>query len=105
MSDPLSRLPVPPFDIPTKTLPNPSEHTLAEVKALTTFAEHATPALPHLVGFRTAMQGDDGPLPGGYIAYTMMTLMPGRDLLDLSFWSMSEAERQLIRAEFVNLLR
>lgn len=101
----LPRLPVAPFERPTEPLPGPSEYTAAEYQALGTFGERAMPSLPHLVGFKKTTQGSEGALSGGYIVYTMMTLMPGRDLLDLKFWSMSESDRSAIRLAFISLLK
>lgn len=69
------------------------------------FGEKSVSRLPHLVAFKKTVQGDDAALLGGYIAYTMMTLLPGQDLLDLRFWSMAENERELIRAAFLDLLK
>ena len=51
------------------------------------------------------VQGDDGPMPGGYIAYIVMTLMPGMHLMDLKFWSQSDEEKQAIRKAFVPVLK
>lgn len=44
-------------------------------------------------------------MPGGYIAYIVMTLMPGRDLMDLKFWSMDEPRKEEIRRAFVVALK
>lgn len=40
-------------------------------------------------------------MPGGYLAYVVMTLMPGQDLMALKFWSMTEAQREEIRDAFL----
>lgn len=40
-------------------------------------------------------------MPGGYLAYVVMTLMPGRDLMELKFWSMDESQREEIRDAFL----
>jgi hypothetical protein len=57
------------------------------------------------VAWKNIVQGDDGPMPGGYLAYVVMTLMPGKDIMELRFWSMPEAEREEIRDRFVVALR
>lgn len=44
-------------------------------------------------------------MPGGYIAYIVMTLMPGRDLMELKFWSMTEEEREEIRKAFLLVIK
>ncbi|CAK4034618.1 Hypothetical predicted protein [Lecanosticta acicola] len=85
----------------TTPIPGPSRHTADELRALESFTQSNSPSLPHLIGWKTAVQGDDGPMPGGYIVYIVMTLMPGKDLLALKFWSMTEAERREIRDAFL----
>lgn len=79
----------------------PSSHTLDELKALKIFADTDSPSLPHLISWKTAVQGADGPMPGGYIAYVVMTRMPGLDLLELKFWSMPEDLQEEIRKNFL----
>lgn len=79
----------------------PSSHTLDELKALKIFADTKSPSLPHLLSWKTAVQGADGPMPGGYIAYVVMTRMPGLDLLELKFWSMPEDLQEEIRKNFL----
>lgn len=44
-------------------------------------------------------------MPGGYIVYIVMTLMPGKDLMALKFWSMEEAQRKEIREKFLEAIR
>lgn len=85
----------------TTPIPGPSEYTAAELEALQRFADTNTPSLPHLVAWKKVVQGADGPMPGGYLAYVVMTLMPGRDLMELKFWSMTEAQREEIRDAFL----
>lgn len=89
----------------TTPIPGPSEHTKDELKALQTFADTKSPSLPHLLAWKTAVQGDDGPMPNGYIAYIVMTLMPGRDLMDLKFWSMPAPRQEEIRRAFIVALK
>lgn len=83
----------------------PSEHTLAELQALKVFTNTKAPSLPHLVAWKRGIQGADGLLPGGYIVYTVMTLMPGQNLKDLGFWSMPEALQQEIRDAFLPVIK
>lgn len=44
-------------------------------------------------------------MPDGYIAYTVMTLLPGKHLMDLKFWSMDDAEKEEIRTAFPLVLK
>ncbi|SMR53541.1 unnamed protein product [Zymoseptoria tritici ST99CH_1E4] len=89
----------------TTPIEGPSEYTKDELKALEVFSETNSPGLPHLVATKTVVQDERGPLPGGYLAYVVMTLMPGKDVFDLKFWSMSDTEKEKIRDEFVVALK
>ena len=44
-------------------------------------------------------------MPGGYIAYVVMTLMPGEHLLDLKFWSLLEEQQEEIRQAFLPVIK
>ncbi|KAK4947921.1 hypothetical protein LTR10_013429 [Elasticomyces elasticus] len=81
--------------------PESSTTTRAELKALTRFREANITYAPLLVAFKTGVQGANGPRPGGYITYTVMTQMPGDSLHNLYYWGMSEEERQEIIQEFL----
>ena len=89
----------------TTPIAGPSDHTKDELKALEAYTEYKSISLPHLVAWKTAVQGSDGPMPGGYLAYIVMTLMPGRHLMDLKFWSMTDEEREEIRKAFIPVLK
>lgn len=83
----------------------PSEESSAEIEALKAFADTNAPSLPHLIAWKTEEQTSEGPLPGGYITYTLMNLMPGQHLLDLKFWSMPEELKDEIRTAFLVVIR
>ncbi len=83
----------------------PSELTIREIEALTIFAKGEAPALPHLITWKATVQASDGLMPGGYVAYVVMTRMPGEHLLQLKFWSMSEPEQEEIREAFIGVLK
>lgn len=89
----------------TTPVTGPSDHTKDELKALQAFTDHKSTSLPHLLAWKTAVQRSDGPMPGGYITYIVMTLMPGRHLMDLKFWSMTDEEREEIRKAFIPVLK
>lgn len=78
---------------------------MAELKALQTFADKQRMHVPHLITWKRVTQGPNELFPGGYIAFTIMTLMPGKDLLDLGFWSMPVDEQGEIRAAFKAALK
>ena len=89
----------------TTPIPGPSEYTKDELKALRKFADTKSPSLPHLIAWKTVIQDANGPMPGGYIAYVVMTLMPGQDLMALKFWSLPEPRREDIRRAFLVALK
>lgn len=82
----------------------PSDTTAAELKALQLLRDANSPFGPQLVAFESKVQGDNGPMPGGYITYTVMTELPGQAVLSLSYWSMPFEERQQIQQRFLEAL-
>lgn len=83
----------------------PSTTTSAELKALTVFTEAENCHVPRLMAFKQEEQGPNGLLPGGYISYTILTKLPGRNLYDLQYWSLPSTERDLIMDEFWRALQ
>lgn len=83
----------------------PSTTTALELKALESFRKANSTHTPKLLGFKQAVQASNGPLPGGYITYTLMTKVPGETLFDLHFWALPTEERQDITQNFLNVLR
>lgn len=98
----------------TTPIPGPSESTSAELVALQKFSQENSPGLPHLVAWKKGVQeenqkNEEGgeakwPMLGGYVVYIVMTLMPGRHLMDWGFWGLEEEEREVIRERFVGVL-
>lgn len=82
-----------------------STTTRAELKALETFRGVSSEHAPRLVHYKQAIQGPSGPLPGGYLTYTVMTKMPGDSLHNLYYWGMPAEEREVIVKEFLVALR
>ena len=82
-----------------------SNTTRAELKALETFRVASLEHAPHLVHYKQAIQGANGPLPGGYLTFTVMTKMPGDSLHNLYYWGMPANEREVIVKEFLVALR
>ncbi|KAI7301035.1 hypothetical protein KC315_g16876 [Hortaea werneckii] len=97
--------PRPASDDPSEPLPGPSETTSAELKALEIFRENGTEGVPHLVAHKCERQDPPGPFPTGYISYSIMTKMPGQDLMALKFWSLEEEEREERRWAFLQVLK
>ncbi|KAL2065206.1 hypothetical protein VTL71DRAFT_2875 [Oculimacula yallundae] len=83
----------------------PNTETAAELHALETFAKKERKSVPQLVTWKKLAQGKNGLLPGGYLIITVMTLMPGKSLLDLSFWSLASDVQESIRAAFMVTLK
>lgn len=82
-----------------------STTTRAELRALETFRGASTEHAPHLVHYKQAIQGDNAPLPGEYLNFTVMTKMPGDSLHNLYYWGMPAEEREVIVKEFLVALR
>lgn len=82
-----------------------STATAAELKALEILSKN--PYVPHPVAFKTAIQGPEGMVPGGFITYQIMTKMPGENLHDLRFWywGTTVEERKTVVQEFLVALR
>lgn len=83
----------------------PSPLTSAELKVLQLFRDQRIENVPHLVTWKKVVQPFIGVYPGGYVIYTIMTLMPGQGLLDFGFWGTTEDEREKIRGIFMKKLR
>lgn len=83
----------------------PSPLTNAELRALQLFREKKIENLPHLIVWKKAQQGSHGIHPGGYIIYTIMTLMPGQTLWDMGYWSLSDDQREAVIASFLIKLK
>ncbi|TKA27718.1 hypothetical protein B0A50_04819 [Salinomyces thailandicus] len=97
--------PRPASDDSTEPTSGPSSTTVAELKALQTFRDYGTEGVPHLLHHKCEPQGPDGPFPGGYISYTIMTKMPGRDLMASRFWSLSDEEKETRRDAFLKVFK
>lgn len=57
------------------------------------------------MSWKRVEQGSDGPLPGGFITYSLMTKVPGANLLDLQYMQLPEDERDEIKRQFIIALR
>lgn len=55
---------------------------------------------PQLIASKCAKQDDDMWVPGGYICFLLMQLLPGISLSYDLYWSWSEQRRECIRAAF-----
>ena len=98
--------------IPTEADPNPLPHpgpsdtTTHELAALRIFTAAKTPFAPHLITFKTETQGPEGKVPGGYVTFTVMSMMPGLTLYpELKYWTLGNQEREEIVKRFLGALR
>ena len=98
--------------IPTDLEPDPerqagpSDTTARELKALELFRDQKTQYAPHLVAFKQDVQLENGKLPGGYITYTVMTKMPGKNLYPgWKYWDLQPSDRDQIIPKFLKALR
>ncbi|KAJ9615747.1 hypothetical protein H2200_001824 [Cladophialophora chaetospira] len=83
----------------------PSTTTAHELKALQKFHDARTESTPALVDFKTAVQPANGPLPGGYITFLVMSKLPGDSLFNMNYWGMPSEERKEITEKFVIALK
>lgn len=82
----------------------PSTTTAAELTALQKFRDAKTDFAPQLVAFHQQPQDDRGPLPGGFITFTIMTKLPGFALFG-KYWNLDSSERDQIVPKAVQALR
>lgn len=81
----------------------PNEATTNEINALGKFNECNCANAPHLLG---AVQDvirprvDDEAMIHGYVAFILMTKVPGEHIDQKKYWALSVAERDEIRAAF-----
>lgn len=85
--------------------PGPSSTTAEELKALEIFAKASLPHVPHLFASTIKQQPDNGPLPGGYITYLLMTHLPGTPLFLQKYYEMSPDQHKNICTKFLDVLR
>ncbi|OAL37465.1 hypothetical protein AYO20_03314 [Fonsecaea nubica] len=79
--------------------------TAHELQALEKFRDTDSACTPVLVNFKKAVQPVEGPLPGGYLTFLVMTKMPGDSLFNMYYWGMATEERHDITQKFLVALR
>ena len=84
--------------------PSHSDATAHELAALQIFRDAETNYGPRLVTFDSQRQRPDGLLPDGYISCTIMTVIPGKSLFDLGYWSLEADAREEIQRSFLEAL-
>jgi hypothetical protein len=85
--------------------PGPSTTTAEELKALSIFTNANLAHVPHLITSTIQPQPSNGPLPGGYITYLVMSRLPGQPLFTLNYWSLPSTVHEVIRPKFLEILR
>jgi len=83
----------------------PSTTTAHELKALENFRSTGSEYTPVLVNFMKSAQPAEGPLPGGYLTFLVMTKMPGDSLFNMYYWGMADEERKQITEKFLVALK
>jgi len=83
----------------------PSSTTAHELQALEKLRKGSNAHAPVLVNFKKATQSAEGPLPGGFLTFLVMSKMPGDSLWNLYYWGMSTEERKEITEKFLVALR
>lgn len=90
---------------PSVPQPGPSPTTSHELDALRLFGAAQTSAGPNLIAFENFPQPAEGLLPGGYVNCTIMSVLPGKSLFELGYWSLEEEKREEVREAFGQALR
>lgn len=98
-----SRIPETEFPHPdVKQRGTPSEDvntvTVLEIDRLERLTELGCTSTPRLIDYERMTQDDKMWLPGGYIVYILMELLPGISLD--AFWELSRKERDEVRKAF-----
>ena len=81
--------------VPSKEV---NEVTRLEVERLNDLTRLGCSSTPRLLDFERKIQDHNMWLPGGYVVYILMELLPGRPIYD--FWALPRKERDDIRAAF-----
>ncbi|CAG7940710.1 unnamed protein product [Penicillium salamii] len=71
-----------------------------EAQARKAFQQGGCRSVPPLLGWGQSVQGEYGPVPGGYITHLVWEKVPGEILSPEFFWSLSQSRRDLIRDKF-----
>ncbi|KAJ5550784.1 hypothetical protein N7461_005482 [Penicillium sp. DV-2018c] len=71
-----------------------------EAKARKEFRRGGCKSVPSLLGYGQSVQGEHGPVPGGYITYLVWEKVPGQVLTPDLFWSLERPNRDLVRRKF-----
>ncbi|KAJ5543343.1 hypothetical protein N7461_009346 [Penicillium sp. DV-2018c] len=71
-----------------------------EAKARKDFRQGGCKSVPPLLGYGQSVQGEHGPVPGGYITCLVWEKVPGQVLTPGLFWSFERPERELVRRKF-----
>lgn len=71
-----------------------------EAKARKKFRQGGCKSVPSLLGYGQSVQGEHGPVPGGYITYLVWEKVRGQVLNPELFWSFERPKRDLVRRKF-----
>ncbi|CAG8238818.1 unnamed protein product [Penicillium salamii] len=71
-----------------------------EAKARKAFQQGGCQSVPSLLGWSQSVQGEYGPVPGGYITHLVWKKVPGEIPTQEFFWSLPLSRRDLIREKF-----
>jgi hypothetical protein len=88
----------------------PSDHihglTEDEVSNLTFLTEKGCTCTPRLLGYKALSQADDSWLPGGYVVFILMELLPGIAFDEYhDVWDLPRKERDQFREALLVSLR
>ncbi|KAI2730650.1 hypothetical protein CBS147332_2502 [Penicillium roqueforti] len=77
-----------------------TQHTHADVKALTSLYHKNCTAIPKLLGHGDRVQGVRDYVPGGYINYVVWTRVAGEPINSVPYWKRDLAYREEVRSVF-----
>ena len=77
-----------------------TQHTQADVKALTSLYHKNCTAIPKLLGHGDRVQGVRDYVPGGYINYVVWTRVAGEPINSVPYWKRDLAYREEVRSVF-----
>ncbi|KAJ5938132.1 hypothetical protein N7454_004474 [Penicillium verhagenii] len=91
--------------LPTRAAQAIPHRSHSELEALKIFKQENCSDVPQLLGYHEGQQPDNALVPGGFTSTVVWETVPGYPLSRELFWGFDRTKRNLIRAEFLSVLR